>query len=104
MKTFIPSLSALALGALLMSSAAIAEQDVTCQSNMASLSENADYDRDGLSESARQQIDEHIRLAGEAQSEGDEEGCVVHSSKALQEIRGAGSSENASSTEADEAQ
>lgn len=104
MKTCKPLLSALTLGALLISSAAIAEQDVTCQSNMASLSEHSDYDRDALSDSARQQIDDHVRLAGEAQSEGDEEGCVVHSSKALQEIRGAGSSEDANATGMDETQ
>lgn len=90
------TLPLLAVTALLSSPAVFAEQqDVTCESNMASLSENADYNRDALTESAQQQIDEHIRQAGEAQAEGDEEACVVHSSKALQEIRGAGSSEDA---------
>lgn len=90
----------LTLTTLLASPLAFAEQpDVTCESNMASLSENADYNRDSLTESAQQQIDEHIRQAGEAQSEGDEEACVVHSSKALQEIRGAGSSEDAQATD-----
>lgn len=100
MKIVIRTLPLIGLAALLASPAALAqEEDVTCDSNMASLSANADYDRDSLSESARQQIDEHIRMAGEAQSEGDEEGCIVHSSKALQEIRGAGSSENAQDSE-----
>ncbi|MFA5678141.1 MAG: hypothetical protein WC953_06985 [Pseudomonas sp.] len=96
MKTPVKAFPAIALSALLASPVAFAEQqDVTCESNMASLSDNATYNRDALSDSARQQIDEHIRQAGEAQSEGDEEGCVVHSSKALQEIRGAGSSKDA---------
>ena len=66
---------------------------------MASLADNADYNRDALTESAKQQVDEHIRQAGEAHAEGDEEACVVHSSKALQEIRGAGSSEDAQATD-----
>ena len=96
MKILSRTLPLIGLTALLASPAALAqEEDVTCDSNMASLSENADYDRDSLSEAAKQQIDEHIRMAGEAQSEGDEEGCIVHSSKALQEIRGVGSSEDA---------
>lgn len=100
MKTSSGILPLLAMTALLASPAVFAEQqDVTCESNMASLSDNADYNRDALTDSARQQVDEHIRMAGEAQSEGDEEGCVVHSSKALQEIRGAGSSEDAQATD-----
>ena len=87
------------LTVLLASPVALAEeQDVTCESNMASLSDNATYNRDALTDSARQQIDEHIRMAGEAQSEDDEEACIAHSSKALQEIRGAGSSDGAQST------
>ena len=90
----------MALTVLLASPVALAEQqDVTCESNMASLSDNATYNRDALADSARQQIDEHIRMAGEAQSEGDEEACIVHSSKALQEIRGAGSSDGARTTD-----
>lgn len=105
MKIITRTLPLVGIAALLASPAVMAQQeDVTCESNMASLSENADYDRESLTESARQQIDEHIRMAGEAQSQGDEEGCVVHSSKALQEIRGAGSSENAQDTEGNEEQ
>lgn len=99
MKTFSKTLPLIALTTLLASPAVFAEQDVTCDSNMASLSENADYNRDALNEAGQKQIDEHIRLAGEAQAEGDEEACIVHSSKALQEMRGAGSSEDLQQTE-----
>ena len=78
--------------ALLASPAVFAQgQDATCESNMQALSDSSTLDRDSLSETARQQVDEHIRLAGEAQAQGDDEACVVHSSKALQELRGAGS-------------
>ena len=67
MKTFSKTLPLIALTTLLASPAVFAEQDVTCDSNMASLSENADYNRDALNEAGQKQIDEHIRLAGEAQ-------------------------------------
>ncbi|WP_185266218.1 hypothetical protein [Halopseudomonas xiamenensis] len=78
--------------ALLASPAVFAQgQDATCEANMQALSDNSTLDRDGLSDAARQQVDEHVRLAGEAQAQGDDEACVVHSSKALQELRGAGS-------------
>lgn len=75
--------------ALLASPAAFA-QDVTCTSNMQELARYSSAPLDQLSDEARTQLEDHIRLAGEAQAQGDEEGCVVHSSKALQEINSIG--------------
>lgn len=75
--------------ALIASPLAFAE-DVTCTSNMQELARYSSAPLDQLSEEARQQLEDHIRLAGEAQTEGDEEACIVHSSKALQEINSIG--------------
>lgn len=75
--------------ALVASPLAFAE-DVTCTSNMQELARYSSAPLDQLTEEGRQQVEDHIRLAGEAQTEGDEEGCIVHSSKALQEINSIG--------------
>ena len=75
--------------ALLASPLALA-QDVTCTSNMQELARYSSAPLDQLSDEARTQLEDHIRLAGEAQTQGDEEGCIVHSSKALQEINSIG--------------
>ncbi|SDS48014.1 hypothetical protein SAMN05216198_2046 [Halopseudomonas litoralis] len=75
--------------ALLASPIAFAE-DVTCQSNMQELARYSSAPLDQLTDDARTQLEDHIRLAGEAQTDGDEKGCIVHSSKALQEINSIG--------------
>lgn len=76
---------------LLASPALFAQQaDVTCESNMQELTNHPDFDRGDLGEAARGQIESHVRLAREAQASGDTEACIVHSSKALQEMRGVG--------------
>lgn len=82
--------------ALLASPVAFA-QDVTCTSNMQELARYSSAPLDQLSDEARTQLEDHIRLAGEAQAQGDEEGCVVHSSKALQEINSIGTDDGGAS-------
>lgn len=82
--------ASLLITAALLASPAVFAQDVTCTSNMQELARYSAAPLDQLSDEARTQLEDHIRLAGEAQANGDDEGCIVHSSKALQEINSIG--------------
>lgn len=82
--------ASLIIATALLASPAVFAQDISCTSNMQELARHSAAPLDQLSDEARTQLEDHIRLAGEAQADGDEEGCVVHSSKALQEINSIG--------------
>ena len=82
----------LATAALLASPAAFAADKNLCEINMQEIDDNMATNMATLGEPAKSQIEEHIEQARQAHQSGDEEACITHSTKALQELKGPGSS------------
>ncbi len=82
----------LAAVALLASPAAFAAEKDLCEINMQEIEDNMATTLTTLGEPARSQIEEHVKQAREAKQAGNTEECIVHSTKALQELKGPGSS------------
>ncbi len=85
-------LALLAAAALLASPAAFAADKDLCQLNMQEVEDNMATNMATLGEPSKSQIEEHIEQARQAQQSGDTEACITHSTKALQELKGPGSS------------
>jgi len=81
----------LASAVLLASPAVFAAQDL-CQTNLQEIEDNMATQSTTLGEPAKSQVEEHVMQAKQAQQAGDTEGCIAHSTKALQELKGPGSS------------
>ena len=81
----------LASAVLLASPAVFAAQDL-CQTNLHEIEDNMATQSTTLGEPAKSQVEEHVMQAKQAQQAGDTEGCIAHSTKALQELKGPGSS------------
>lgn len=76
--------------ALLTISTALYAQDDSCDSNMDILLTDTPAMLDKLQVNIRTETEEHINLAKQAQADGNEEQCLYHSNKALENIREAG--------------
>ena len=81
----------LASAALLASPAVFAEDDL-CAINLQELENNMATNTVTLGEPARSQVEELTQKAKQAHQAGDKEACIAHSTKALQELKGPGSS------------
>ncbi|QGZ32765.1 hypothetical protein [Stutzerimonas stutzeri] len=82
----------LAAAALIASPAAFAADQDLCQLNMQEIDDNMSTSQVTLGEPARSEVEELISQARQAQQSGDTETCIAHSTKALQELEGPGSS------------
>ncbi|MGE4407686.1 hypothetical protein [Pseudomonas sp.] len=80
----------LASAILLASPAAFAQQDL-CQTNLQEIDDNMATSMATLGEPAKSKIEEYVQQAKQAQQAGDTEACIAHSTKALQELKGPGS-------------
>jgi hypothetical protein len=87
----------LAAAAFLASPAAFAAEKDLCEINMQEIEDNMATTMTSLGEPARSQVEEHVGQARQAQQAGNTEDCIVHSTKALQELKGPGSSTTGSS-------
>jgi len=84
-------LAIFATAALLASPAAFADMNL-CQTNLQEIDDNMATNMATLGEPAKSQVEEHVEQAKQAQQSGDTEACITHSTKALQELKGPGSS------------
>jgi len=82
---------ALLASAVLLASPAVFAQDL-CQINLQEIDDNMATNTATLGEPAKSKVDEYVNQAREAQQSGDTEACIAHSTKALQELKGPGSS------------
>lgn len=82
----------LAAAALLASPAAFAADMNLCQTNLQEVDDNMATNMATLGEPAKSQVEEYVKQARQAQQSGDNEACIAHSTKALQELKGPGSS------------
>ncbi|WP_181295756.1 hypothetical protein [Pseudomonas sp. Q2-TVG4-2] len=83
----------LAAAALIASPAAFAADKDLCQINMQEIEDNlATGQAITLGEPASSQVEDLVKQARQAQQAGDTEACIVHTTKALQELEGPGSS------------
>lgn len=82
----------LATAALLASPAAFAADMNLCETNLQEIDDNMATTMATLGEPAKSQTEEHVAQAKSAQQSGDTEACITHSTKALQELKGPGSS------------
>lgn len=82
----------LAAAALIASPAAFAADKDLCQINMQEIDDNMTTNEATLGEPARSQVEELVGQARQAQTAGNTEECIAHSTKALQELKGPGSS------------
>lgn len=82
----------LAAAALIASPAAFAADKDLCQLNLQEIDDNMATNQATLGEPARGTIEELIGQARQAQQSGNTEECIAHSTKALQELKGPGSS------------
>jgi hypothetical protein len=81
---------ALLASAVLLASPAVFAQDDLCQLNLQEIDDNMATNTT-LGEPAKSQVDEYVKQARQAQQSGDTEACIAHSTKALQELKGPGS-------------
>ncbi|WP_312243569.1 hypothetical protein [Stutzerimonas nitrititolerans] len=81
----------LATAALLASPAAFADTNL-CQTNLQEIDDNMATNMATLGEPAKSQVEEYVEQARQAQQSGDTEACIAHTTKALQELKGPGSS------------
>lgn len=81
-----------AAAALLASPGAFAANKDLCEINMQEIENNMATTMATLGEPAKSQVEEHLEQARQAQQAGDTEACIAHSTKALQELKGPGSS------------
>jgi len=82
---------ALLASAVLLASPAVFAQDDLCQLNLQEIDDNMATNTATLGEPAKSQVDEYVKQARQAQQSGDTEACIAHSTKALQELKGPGS-------------
>lgn len=82
----------LAAVALISSPAAFAADKDLCEINMQEIDDNMATSMTSLGEPARSEVEELVKQAREAKDAGNTEECIVHSTKALQELKGPGSS------------
>jgi hypothetical protein len=82
----------LAAAALIASPAAFAADKNLCQLNMQEIEDDMATSRATLGEPRRSEVEELIKQARQAQQSGDTETCIAHTTKALQELEGPGSS------------
>lgn len=82
----------LACAALLASPAAFAEDKNLCQINLSEIDQNMTMAMPTIGEPAATKINEYVEKAKEAQKSGDVEECIAQSAKALQLLKGPGSS------------
>lgn len=82
---------ALLASAVLLASPAVFAQDDLCQLNLQEIDDNMATNTATLGEPAKSQVDEYVKQARQAQQSGDTEACIAHSTKALQELNGPGS-------------
>lgn len=82
----------LAAVALIASPAAFATEKDLCEINMQEIDDNMATTMTTLGEPARSQVEDYVKQAREAKQAGNTEDCIVHSTKALQELKGPGSS------------
>ena len=80
----------LASAVLLASPAVFAQQDL-CQTNLQEIDDNMATNTATLGEPAKSKV-EVCPTGRQAQQSGDTEACIAHSTKALQELKGPGSS------------
>lgn len=80
-----------ATAALLASPAAFAASNDLCQTNLQEIDDNMATSMATLGEPAKSQVEELVGQARQAQQSGDKEACITHSTKALQELKGPGS-------------
>lgn len=90
-------LALLAAAAFIASPAAFAAEQDLCEINMQEIEDNMATSMTTLGEPARSQIEDYIKQARQAKEAGNTEECIVHSTKALQELKGPGSSTTGSS-------
>ncbi|MBU1807705.1 MAG: hypothetical protein KKC02_22050 [Gammaproteobacteria bacterium] len=81
---------ALLASAVLLASPAVFAQDDLCQLNLQEIDDNMATNTT-LGEPAKSQVDEYVKQARQAQQSGDTGACIAHSTKALQELKGPGS-------------
>jgi len=94
MKTF----ALFAAAALIASPAAFAADKDLCQLNMQEIDDNMATSQATLGEPALSEVEDLIKQARQAQQSGDTETCIAHSTKALQELEGPGSSGSSSTS------
>lgn len=82
----------LAAAALIASPAAFAADKDLCQLNLQEIDDNMATSQATLGEPARGTVEELVSQARQAQQAGNTEECIAHSTKALQEVKGPGSS------------
>lgn len=82
----------LAVAALIASPAAFAADKDLCQLNMQEIDDSMTTNQATLGEPARSEIEELVSQAKQAQQAGNTEECIAHSTKALQDLKGPGSS------------
>ena len=81
----------LATAALLASPVAFPDTNL-CQTNLQEIDDNMATNMATLGEPAKSQVEEYVEQARQAQQSGDTEACIAHTTKALQELKGPGSS------------
>lgn len=81
-----------ATAVLLASPAAFADDKNLCEINMAELENNMATNMNTLGTPAEGEVQELMKQAKQAQSSGNTEECITHTTKALQLIEGPGSS------------
>ncbi|WP_028241635.1 hypothetical protein [Stutzerimonas azotifigens] len=86
---------ALAATAVLLASPAVFAQDKDlCEINMTQVESNMATNSNTLGDPAKSEVEDLIAQAKQAQSSGDTEGCITHTTKALQLLEGPGSSDS----------
>ena len=83
---------ALLASAVLLASPAVFAAQHLCQTNLQEIEDNMATQSTTLGEPAKSQVEEHVMQAKQAQQAGDTEACIAHSTKALQALKGPGSS------------
>ncbi|GAB6389005.1 MULTISPECIES: hypothetical protein [Pseudomonadaceae] len=84
----------LAAAALIASPAAFAADKDLCQLNLQEIDDLMATNQATLGEPARSEAEELVGQARQAQQAGDTETCIAHTTKALQELKGPGSSDS----------
>lgn len=83
----------LAAAALIASPAAFAADKNLCQLNLQEIDDLMATNQATLGEPARTEVEDLVKQARQAQQSGKTEDCIAHSTKALQELKGPGSSD-----------
>lgn len=81
-----------AAAALIASPAAFAADKTLCELNLQEIDDNMTVNQATLGEPARSEIEELVSQAKQAHQAGNTEECIAHSTKAMQKLKGPGSS------------